>query len=1003
MKQNLILLTVLLTALSAFPAEYYVDASRPDDSGVSTNWATAKKTIQAAVDLAVDGDTVWVTNGVYNLGGKKAYGGSLTNRVCVEKAIYLRSVNGSEQTSIVGQGPLTNSAIRCVYLARWATLSGFTLTNGYTMGFGGSTYEQAGGGVILFTNSVVENCVLADNQARFGGGGAYCYGGGTLNNCTFLRNHADNNVYGYGGGVYVSNAGELNNCNFYGNSGRVGGGASLSGGGVLNKCRLWGNSSTGVRCSNGGVLNNCLIYKNGGDGVSIDSAGVLNNCTVFGNSSYGVYSSQGGQLVNCIIWGNGFGNIAASGNLPVISYTCSYPLQPGGGNISNAPLFATESTDDYRLRTNSPCINAGDNTYVPTNSYDLIGNPRIIDETVDMGAYEGGTLAYTITTTAGTNGTITPSNPLVFEDRDQTFSMLPVTGYRVESLTVDGVSAPVAASYIFTNVQSAHTIEATFVIDPRMLTVENGSGDGTYTNGTVVPISADAAPAGYMFTGWTANPASYNNRIENASAASTTFTMPASNVVLTATYSPSVIYVDASRPDDSGDGLDWATAKKTIQAGVNIAKGGATVLVTNGVYNTGGIVAPGYALTNRVCITSAVTVRSVNGPMVTIIKGAPGSNGSNDVNAVRGVFLANGGAVAGFTITNGYVTRSGIYTYDQSAAGIWLSSNCVASNCLLKGNGTKSSVVAYFYNGGTMNNCTLSGNPGDAVSLDHGGTLNNCTLTRNSGYGAYLYWGGTLNNCALTGNAGGGANFSYGGTMNNCTVTKNSSVGAYFYNGGTLGNCIIWDNSTDISKSGGGITISYTCVSIGVTNGVNGCITNNPLFVDGINSNFHLQASSPCINAGHNSYVAATNDLDGNMRIIGGVVDMGAYERQDAGTDADADGIDDLWEMNWFGSRYSANPSTICSNGVNTILQAYVAGLNPKDPQSKFQTSVFCSLPSESILRWNATSGRVYSVYYSTNLLNGFQPLQTNITAGVYTDLVHSAGQGFYRIEVKKP
>jgi hypothetical protein len=64
MKQKLIFLAALLTALSALSAEYFVDAARPDDTGAATNWATAKKTIQAAVDLTVNGDTVWVTNGV---------------------------------------------------------------------------------------------------------------------------------------------------------------------------------------------------------------------------------------------------------------------------------------------------------------------------------------------------------------------------------------------------------------------------------------------------------------------------------------------------------------------------------------------------------------------------------------------------------------------------------------------------------------------------------------------------------------------------------------------------------------------------------------------------------------------------------------------------------------------------------------------------------------------------------------------------------------------------
>jgi hypothetical protein len=59
-----------------------------------------------------------------------------------------------------------------------------------------------------------------------------------------------------------------------------------------------------------------------------------------------------------------------------------------------------------------------------------------------------------------------------------------------------------------------------------------------------------------------------------------------------------------------------------------------------------------------------------------------------------------------------------------------------------------------------------------------------------------------------------------------------------------------------------------------------GNLTNAPLFVNQAGGDYHLQTSSPCINSGNNTYAAGTNDLDGNLRITGGTVDIGAYEFQ---------------------------------------------------------------------------------------------------------------------------
>jgi len=182
----------------------------------------------------------------------------------------------------------------------------------------------------------------------------------------------------------------------------------------------------------------------------------------------------------------------------------------------------------------------------------------------------------------------------------------------------------------------------------------------------------------------------------------------------------------------------------------------------------------------------------------------------------------------------------------------------------------------------------------------------------------------------------------------------------------------------------------------------NGNITNAPLFVDAAKGDFRLQSNSPCINWGNNSAVSNTTDLDGNPRIVEDVVDMGAYEYQSilGLSDSDGDGIPDDWERQYGGNQ---NPARTCSNGMSKVRQAYIAGLDPNDPDSRFLMSVLCPPSSGPVLGWNATSGRVYKVYWTTNLLDGFELIGSNIlwTVNSFTDTVHGAEAGFYKIGVE--
>ena len=94
--------------------------------------------------------------------------------------------------------------------------------------------------------------------------------------------------------------------------------------------------------------------------------------------------------------------------------------------------------------------------------------------------------SFTIATTAGANGAITPAGPqTVAAGSDVTFAITPSAGYYVETLKIDGTAVQPVKSYTFTNVQANHSIEATFAASPAMCTI-TASVVGA-TGGAIVP------------------------------------------------------------------------------------------------------------------------------------------------------------------------------------------------------------------------------------------------------------------------------------------------------------------------------------------------------------------------------------------------------------------------------------------------------------------------------------------------------------------------------------
>jgi parallel beta-helix repeat protein len=295
------------------------------------------------------------------------------------------------------------------------TLTNCTFGENFAVGSGGALNNSANCNITLI------DCLLRDNFANGSGGAINNYSNDPmLNNCTF----SENSTLGSGGAMYNVKANAmLTNCSFSGNL------AENNGGGIYNasdsnstltNCMFSGNKA---ESKGGGTYNynsnptliNCVFSgntaANWGGGINNSNSIVgLTNCTFTENSaeigsslacdSSNQESPSILELINCIIWDGDNEIWNNDGSIIFIEHSDVQGGWSGEGefNIDADPLFvdaegADNATgtedDDLHLLPDSPCIDAGENSAIPEAVVtDAGGNPRIVNNTVDIGAYE---------------------------------------------------------------------------------------------------------------------------------------------------------------------------------------------------------------------------------------------------------------------------------------------------------------------------------------------------------------------------------------------------------------------------------------------------------------------------------------------------------------------------------------------------------------------------------------------------------------------------------------
>lgn len=436
--------------------EYYAFSTSAPPAGLHV--PTEYGTIQAAIDAAFPGATVWLADGTYTGPGNRnlTYGG---------KAITVRSENGPQACIIDCEDVCRAFVFDNSGEDANAVIEGITVQNGYADN--STSQPQYGGAIMCYnTNPTIRSCVFRNNYAP-----AYGYGGAIvirnhdvpisalIDNCTFIKNEAYN-----GGGAIYAHESAMNNCLFMDNSAH-GGGAVITGPAnqTITNCVFKGNFATysgggGICCSQDSVarIENCLFKNNAcqvnnrGGGIRCESAQpVIKHCLFVDNFAMDKYYGGGGAFIihtpatieNCIFYGNttanegggmhfrGNGNISVTNCIAYNNYpdqihqsmtvgyvTVSYSdIQDGYSGVDNIdvdPYFADADNEDFHLKSTagrwnpvsqcwindgatSPCIDAGK----PSSDWTSELWPH--GERINMGTYGGTAEASMSNSTAG--------------------------------------------------------------------------------------------------------------------------------------------------------------------------------------------------------------------------------------------------------------------------------------------------------------------------------------------------------------------------------------------------------------------------------------------------------------------------------------------------------------------------------------------------------------------------------------------------------------------------
>jgi hypothetical protein len=326
-------------------------------------------TIQSAINISSDGDTVVVNPGRY-----------FENIIFRGKEIVLTSKYYEENdtsfitsTIIDGSSPVNADSASVVRIVdnedSTTVLQGFTITGGtgtkWTDEHGAGVYREGGGILIALSSPTIKHNIIINNTVAITGGVSSSGGGGIRagdGNLKILNNVITQNTGRYGAGIVLNYTGALVRNNII---------TQNSGGQDYGGGALWMN-------------------HDGPNGKTIE-----NNTFTWNNVQQAIYVWEGTSTIsNCIIYADSTVStvqIGVRSGGPTVTYSNVQGGWTGEGNIDSPPQFS-----DFfcHLSDESPYVDAGDTTAIYNDLEDILSPgtalwPSKGTSRNDIGAYGG--------------------------------------------------------------------------------------------------------------------------------------------------------------------------------------------------------------------------------------------------------------------------------------------------------------------------------------------------------------------------------------------------------------------------------------------------------------------------------------------------------------------------------------------------------------------------------------------------------------------------------------